>query len=238
MRRDAGLAWVLGTILVLASVIGIYLVVRDDGAALLELLGLLEHRVAEHPAQAMTVFMLIMVITTCLTLPTATLLCLSAGFLFGTATGAALSVASALGGATLTFLAIRFIAGERVREFFLRGRTESLLLLLERDAFFYLMALRIVPVAPFFAINAAGGMIRISLPRFMLATGLGLAPIMLVYASVGAGVESLVDANRVSGFELVTQPRVLLPLLALLILMGFGALARNWVRALQLKQPN
>lgn len=238
MKRDAGLAWLLGLTLVLASVIGVYLIVRDDGAAVLELLRLLEFRVAEHPVQAMVAFMLIMMITTCLTLPTATLLCLSAGFLFGTATGAALSVASALGGAVLTFLAIRFIAGERVRDFFLRGRSERVLLLLERDAFFYLMALRIVPVAPFFAINAAGGMIRISLPRFMLATGLGLAPIMLVYASVGAGVESLVDANHVSGFELITQPRVMVPLLALLILLGFGAVTRTWMRARQLKQPN
>lgn len=238
MRRDAGLAWVLGGALVLASLIGLFLIVQEDGAALLDLLGRLESRVAEHPLQAMVAFMLIMIVTTCLTLPTATLLSLSAGFLFGTATGAALSVFSALGGAVLTFLVIRFIAGERVREFFLRGRSESMLLLLERDAFFYLIALRIVPVAPFFAINAAGGMIRISLFRFMLATGLGLTPIMLVYTSVGAGVESLVDANRVNGFDLLTQPRVLFPLMALLMLIVFGALARNWMRARQLRQSS
>jgi uncharacterized membrane protein YdjX (TVP38/TMEM64 family) len=112
----------------------------------------------------------------------------------------------------------------------MRGRTGNLVQLLERDAFFYLVAFRIVPVAPFFAINAAGALLRISTQRYLLATALGLTPITLIYASVGAGLETLIEAGAVRGPRVVMQPRVLLPLLALVLVLGAGLMTRRAVR--------
>ena len=149
--------------------------------------------------------------------------------MFGVLTGTFVSIIGALGGALITFASMRFIAGERVRNFLLRGRGRSLVHLLERDAFFYLLALRVVPVAPFFAINAAGAMIRISTARFLLATALGLAPLVLVYVSVGAGLETLLEADRVDGMDVLLRPRVFLPLFALLLVLVLGILARRIV---------
>lgn len=222
--RSRGLAWGAGLAILVASVAGLIVLFRDDGQLLLIGLGRLETAIDAAPPTAMLGFVLLMTVLTCLTLPTVTVLSLSAGYLFGALPGAVLAWTGALCGATLTFLILRFIAGDRVRSLLLGGRAGRLVELLERDAFFYLVALRIVPIAPFFAINAAGAMIRVPLRRFMLATALGLIPLLTIYAHVGASVDTLVEANQIEARTILSQPRVLLPLLGLL-----GATALGWV---------
>lgn len=227
--RPTLLVWGLTALLVGATAVGAWMLSGENIDGLLALIERLEYRSESRPLATAAVFILIFALTTGLTLPTATLFCLVSGYLFGVATGSIVSMAGALGGALITFAGMRFIAGERVRNFLLRGRTRGLVQLLERDAFFYLLALRVVPVAPFFAINAAGAMIRISARRFALATALGLAPLVLVYVSVGAGLETLLEAGRVSGPEVLLRPRVFIPLLALLLVLVLGILARRIV---------
>lgn len=227
--RPTLLVWGLTALLVGATAVGAWMLSGENIEGLLALIERLEFRSEFRPLSTAAVFVLIFALTSGLTLPTATLLCLAAGYLFGVMTGSIVSMLGALGGAFITFAGMRFIAGERVRNFLLRGRTRSLVHLLERDAFFYLMALRVVPVAPFFAINAAGAMIRISTRRFLLATALGLAPLVLVYVSVGAGLETLLEGGRVNGTEVLLRPRVLVPLLALLLVLVIGVFARGMV---------
>jgi len=225
--RPTLLVWGLSALLFAASALGAWILSGENTDGLLALIERLEYRSEHRPLSTTLVFGLIFALTTGLTLPTATVLCVAAGYLFGTLVGTLVSIAGALAGALITFTGTRFVAGERVRDFLLRGRTHRLVHLLERDAFYYLMALRAVPVAPFFAINAAGAMIRISARRFLLATGLGLAPIVLIYVSVGAGLEALLEAGRVNGLEVMLRPRVLAPLLALLVLLMLGIAARR-----------
>lgn len=225
--RSTLLAWALTTLLVGASAVGAWMLTGENIDGLLSLLERLEFRSVSRPVSTAIVFCAIFALSTALTLPTASLMCVAAGYLFGTFTGTLVAMVGALSGALITFVSMRFIAGERVRTFLLRGRTHRLIRLLERDAFFYLVALRIVPVAPFFAINAAGAVIRISLYRFLLPTAIGLAPILLVYASVGAGLDTLVQAERMGGPTALLRPRILLPLLALMAVLLTGLLGRR-----------
>jgi len=227
--RPTLLVWGLTGLLLAATALGAWMLSGENIDGLLALIERLKYRSEFRPLSSAAVFAVIFAVTTGLTLPTATLLCLAAGYLFGVGSGSLVSMTGALGGALITFVGIRFIAGERVRNFLLRGRTRGLVQLLERDAFFYLLALRVVPVAPFFAINAAGAMIRISARRFALATALGLAPLVLVYVSVGASLGTLLEAGRVNGPEVLLRPRVLVPLLALLLVLVLGFLARSVV---------
>jgi len=227
--RPTLLVWGLTALLIGATAVGAWMLSGENIDGLLALIERLEYRSEYRPATTALVFALIFALTTGLTLPTATLLCLAAGYLFGVIVGSIVSMGGALGGALITFAGMRFIAGERVRNFLLRGRTKGLVHLLERDSFFYLLALRVVPVAPFFAINAAGAMIRISARRFLLATGLGLTPLVLVYVSVGAGLETLLEAGRVNGPAVLLRPRLLLPLLALLVVLVLGVMVRRIV---------
>ena len=62
---------------------------------------------------------------------------------------------------------------------------------IEEDAFFYLLSLRLIPFFPFFAVNIAPAMLKISLTTYALATLLGIAPAVYVYTSLGAGVADL-----------------------------------------------
>ena len=224
--RPTLLAWSLTVILLSASAAGAWMLSGKNVDGLLALLERLEYRSELRPLATAMVFGAIFALTTALTLPTATILSVAAGYLFGTLTGFLISMAGAMSGAMITFLGVRFVAGERVRSFLLRGRTHRLVRLLERDAFFYLIVFRVVPVAPFFAINAAGAMIRISLCRFLLPTAIGLAPIVLVYTSVGTGLDTLLQAGSIGGPEALLRPRILLPLLALLVVLLLGVVAR------------
>ena len=224
--RPTLLAWSLTVILLGASAAGAWMMSGKNVDGLLALLERLEYRSEFRPLATALIFGAIYALTTALTLPTATILSVAAGYLFGMLTGFLISMAGAMSGAMITFLGVRFAAGERIRGFLLRGRTYRLVHLLERNAFFYLIALRVVPVAPFFVINAAGAMIRISARRFALGTALGLAPILLVYASVGAGLETLIQSGRTGGPEMLLRPRILLPLLALAAALLLGMLGR------------
>ncbi|MDX1625656.1 MAG: VTT domain-containing protein [Wenzhouxiangellaceae bacterium] len=229
-RARTHLAWSAALALVAVSVVAMLALFGSDGSGFLDLVEELERRVSRAPLLTALVFVVLFALTTALTLPTATLLCVCAGYLFGTAGGTLVSLIGALGGALMTFVSVRFLARDRVREFFLRGRGERIVSLLERDAFFYLMSLRIVPVAPFFAINAAGAMIRVTLKQFVVATTLGLVPLTAIYASVGASLDVLVEARAVSGPELLLEPRVALPLLALIAVFTAGWLWRRYLR--------
>ncbi|MDT8409777.1 MAG: VTT domain-containing protein [Wenzhouxiangellaceae bacterium] len=224
--RKILMAWAVALVLVGASLVGGWLLAGESGQSWHELLGELENRSAHKPLATAALFIAAFALTTALTLPTATILCVAAGYVFGTLGGTLVSLAGALGGAMITFFSVRFLAGEKVRDFFLRGRSRHLIRLLERDSFFYLVVFRIVPVAPFFAINAAGAMIRISARRYLLATGLGLAPIVLIYSSVGAGIETVLQVGQASGPQILLQPQVFLPLLALITAVIGGMLAR------------
>ena len=201
----------------------------NDSARLFYGLNLMASWVEQTPIKTVVVFLLLFAISTAFTLPTATILTITGGFLFGPWLGSTLSVLGALLGAAITFLMVRKMAGDTVRQFFATGRLAGLVRLLERDAFFYLMSLRIVPVAPFFALNAAGALIRISLGRFLLATALGLIPILTIFANVGAGLETLVDARGV-GMSVFLQPNIMIPLLALICLIIFSAITRQWIK--------
>jgi len=223
-------AWLLMLVLVGASLFGAWMLSGENLGGLATLFERLEARSVGQPVSTALVFASIFALTTALTLPTATLLCICAGYLFGAATGTLVSLIGALGGATITFVTVRFLAGERVRDFLLRGRSQGLIHMLERDAFFYLVVFRIVPVAPFFAINAAGALIRISPHRYLLATALGLAPITLIYASVGSGLETLIESGRLRTPALLREPRIILPLAALAAVLVAGLLGRRSVQ--------
>jgi len=228
--RATLVAWLLMLALIAVSGFGAWMLSGENIDGLVTLFDRLADRSLDHPLSTALVFATIFALTTTLTLPTATLLCVCAGYLFGVVTGTLISLVGAMGGAILTFVAVRFMAGERIRDFLLRGRARRLVRVLERDAFFYLVVFRIVPVAPFFAINAAGALIRISPQRYALATAIGLVPITLVYASVGAGLETVIQAGRLRAPALLLEPRVALPLFGVAGVLVAGLIGRRVIR--------
>lgn len=173
--------------------------------------------VAAHPVAAPLIYVLAYVAVTACSLPGALVMTLTGGFLFGTLFGGLLTVVGATLGATVLFMAARTALGDA-----LRAKAGGALARLEagfrRDAFNYLLVLRLVPVFPFFIVNLAAAFLGASLGVFVVATFIGIMPGTFVYASVGAGLGSVFDAGAEPDVRLIFTWPVLGPLLGLALL--------------------
>jgi len=115
--------------------------------------------IAAHALLAPILFVLIYIGSVTLSLPQAGLLTLSGGLLFGTAVGGSLAAVGATIGAVLLFLIARSAFGESMAK---RGGASVTKLRdgLRRDGFSYLLAIRLVPIFPFWLVNLGGRAVR------------------------------------------------------------------------------
>ncbi|MBL8517356.1 MAG: FAD-dependent oxidoreductase [Betaproteobacteria bacterium] len=146
-----------------------------------------------HPWQTAGAFFVIYVLVTALSLPGAALMTLIAGALFGLATGAVIvSFASSLG-ATLAFLASRFLLRDSVQAKF-GDKLKAINAGVEKEGGFYLFTLRLVPAFPFFVINLVMGLTPIKTWTFYWVSQLGMLAGTLVFVNAGtelAKIDSL-----------------------------------------------
>lgn len=172
-----------------------------------------------HFWTALTIYMISFIVLATLALPVGSLYCLTAGYLFGIPIGSLAALICSLIAAGLSFIMVRHFTDQGLRQRLEAGRLAGLLVILERDANWYLVLLRIVPIAPFFVINAAAAITRISARHFHLATLAGLIPSTVIYASLGSGIGSILDAPDLMGPEILLRPEVGLPIVALAALI-------------------
>lgn len=171
--------------------------------------------VAGHRLTAPFAYVLAYIVAVALSVPGGIWLTIGGGFLFGTVAGGLYAVIGATAGATVLFLAARTAFGN-----VLRARAGSALERMEegfrRDAFNYLLVLRLVPLFPFFLVNLVPAFLGVRLRTYVGATALGIIPATFVFASVGNGLGAVFDAGG-DRPHLLTAP-VLLPLLGLALL--------------------
>jgi uncharacterized membrane protein YdjX (TVP38/TMEM64 family) len=166
-----------------------------------------------------------------LSVPGATIMTLAGGFLFGVPFGATLTVGGATLGATALFLIARTAFGDLLRQRagpFLARMSEGF----SKNAFNYLLFLRLVPAFPFFAVNLAPALLGMRLTPFIVATALGIIPGTLVYTSFGAGLGRIFDAGGEVDWKDVFSPT----LIAALIGLGLLALLPVIVKRFQEKR--
>jgi uncharacterized membrane protein YdjX (TVP38/TMEM64 family) len=178
--------------------------------------------VARNYFAAIAIFMGIYAIAVASSIPGASFLTLSAGFLFGTWVGGAAAWIAATIGATLIFLAARTAFGD-----VLRARAGGWLAKLgdgfRANAFNYLLVLRLTPIAPFFVVNLAPAFFNVNLRDYVLATLIGMIPGAFVYASVGAGLRAALETGAAANPSeaaraILLSPAVFGPILALIAL--------------------
>ena len=141
-----------------------------------------------YPIEAALLFFAFYVTITGLSLPGATVMTLIAGALFGIVWGTVIVSFAASLGATLSFLASRFLLRDWVRARF-GDKLTALDAGVARDGPFYLFALRLVPAFPFFAINLAMGLTAMRVRTFYWVSQIGMlaGTIVYVYAGVQLG---------------------------------------------------
>ncbi|MEO0871240.1 MAG: TVP38/TMEM64 family protein, partial [Pseudomonadota bacterium] len=156
----------------------------------------------DNPAIVLAVFFAIYVAVTAASLPGAAIMTLAAGALFGLVTGTILvSFASTLG-ATLAFLASRYVLRDTMESRF-GERLKGINAGLERDGAFYLFTLRMIPAVPFFVINLVFGLTRIKTWTFAWVSQVGMLLGTIVYVNAGT---QLAQIDSLSG---IASPEVL-----------------------------
>jgi len=198
--------------------LGLFLALRLDRyvsfAALKEHRTLLLDLVDRHFAVSAAAFTLIYMVSVAFSLPIATLLTVSAGFLFGTWVGMILSDIGATAGGVILFLAAKSAFGD-----ILRRRAGPWLARMQKgfqdNAFYYLLMLRLIPVFPLFVVNLVPAFLGIRLRDYVLATLIGIVPGSFVFASVGAGLGSVFDAGGEFSAKGILTPQVIVALLGL-----------------------
>ncbi|HRF73687.1 MAG TPA: FAD-dependent oxidoreductase [Accumulibacter sp.] len=148
---------------------------------------------AEQPLKAALAFFVAYVLVTGLSLPGAAVMTLVGGAAFGLFWGLVLvSFASSLG-ATLAFLASRFLLRDWVQKRF-GDRLRAINAGVDKEGGWYLFTLRLVPVFPFFVINLLMGLTPLKTRTFYWVSQLGMLAGTLVYVNAGtqlAKIDSL-----------------------------------------------
>jgi uncharacterized membrane protein YdjX (TVP38/TMEM64 family) len=167
-----------------------------------------------YPVATMLAFMAAYVIVVTLSVPGAVWMTIIAGFLFGPAAGTVLVVIAATAGACIVFLAARYALADLLRDR-ASGAIARMQAGFRRDAFSYLLFLRLVPLFPFWLVNLVPAFLDVRLATFALATLIGIIPGSLVYVLVGNGVGSILDAGGTPDLHTLCHPTVLVPILGL-----------------------
>jgi uncharacterized membrane protein YdjX (TVP38/TMEM64 family) len=170
------------------------------------------------PLTILAAYFLIYVLATAVSFPGAAVLTLAGGALFGVVTGTVVvSFASSIG-ATLAFLASRYLLGDWVQAKF-GDRLAAFNDGIERDGAFYLFSLRLVPVFPFFLINLVMGLTKIRTLTYYWVSQVGMLLGTIVYVNAGTQLASIKSLKDI----------VSLPLLLSFAALGLLPLAGKWI---------
>ncbi len=144
----------------------------------------------DNPALVIGLFFLAYVAVTAASLPGAAVMTLAAGALFGVVTGTILVSFASTIGATLAFLASRYVLRDTIESKFgqrLKTMNEGL----ERDGPFYLFTIRMIPLFPFFVVNLMMGLTRIKTWTYAWVSQIGMLLGTIVYVNAGTQLAQL-----------------------------------------------
>jgi uncharacterized membrane protein YdjX (TVP38/TMEM64 family) len=160
------------------------------------------------------------VVQTACSLPGATIMTLLGGFLFGSVLGMLYVNVGATTGATLAFLAARYVFQSWVQRKF-GDRLDALQAGFAKNGFAYLLTLRLIPLFPFFLVNLLSGLTQVRTRTYVAATALGIIPGSFVYTFAGS------QLGNINSLSEIASPRVVLALTFLGLLAFSSALYRH-----------
>ena len=176
-----------------------------------------------NPAQVIAGFFLVYVAVAAASLPGAAVMTLAAGALFGVLVGTIIvSFASTLG-ATLAFLASRYVLRDGIEARF-GERLRTVNQGLESDGAFYLFTIRMIPLFPFFVVNLVMGLTRIGTWTFAWVSQIGMLLGTIVYVNAGT------QLARIDSLSGIASPAVLASFALLGIAPWFAKAIIGWIK--------
>ncbi len=159
-------------------------------------------------AAAVAIFIGTYILVAGLSLPGAVILTLAGGFVFGAGLATLFINIGATTGATLAFLTARYVLRDAVEQRF-GARLGPFQEGFAKNAFSYLLTLRLIPLFPFFVVNLVSGLTHVSVGIYVAATAIGIIPGSFVYAYAGRqlgtinSLKEIVSPNVIGAFVLL-----------------------------------
>jgi uncharacterized membrane protein YdjX (TVP38/TMEM64 family) len=150
-----------------------------------------------HPVQSALIYWAGYSGAVALSVPGSLVFSVLGGIAFGWVLGAPLALLAGLTGGSIFFLVARAAGAGWVAE---RAgpRLSRLIGGFRRDAFQYLLSLRLVPLVPFWIVNTGAALAGIPFRVFLLGTVIGAAPSTLALSMAGTGIDSVVAEQGIS----------------------------------------
>lgn len=157
---------------------------------------------AQNTVLTLSIFFIIYVVSTALSLPGATVLTLAAGALFGLVTGTLIVSFASTIGATLAFLSSRFLLRGYVEKKF-KKYIDPINQGIEKDGAFYLFTLRLIPIFPFFVINLVMGITKLNTLKYFIVSQIGMLAGTIVYVNAGLQLGNIDSLSGILSFKLM-----------------------------------
>jgi len=161
-----------------------------------------------HFVASIVIAFVVYVAATAFSVPGALVLSLTMGFLFGRWLGTILVVIAATIGATLVFLAARYLFADAARRR-MGALGEKINAGFTENALNYLLFLRLVPLFPFFLVNLAPAFTTIGVRTFVIGTLIGIIPGSFVFVNLGQtlgridSLSGLLSTETIAAFVLL-----------------------------------
>jgi uncharacterized membrane protein YdjX (TVP38/TMEM64 family) len=160
--------------------------------------------VSRNFALASLCYVVLYIVIVTLSLPGALIVTLGGGLLFGAVWGTVLTVLAATTGAALIFLFAQVIFGKDALEK-LGPQASALGANIRKNAWSYLLVLRLVPLFPFFLVNLIPAFVGVGFKTYLLTTFFGIIPGTAVFSAAGAGLDSiLANGGKISVNSILT----------------------------------
>ncbi|MBF2719716.1 FAD-dependent oxidoreductase [Psychrobacter sp. NG254] len=159
---------------------------------------------AQSPLLIIGGFFLLYVVVTALSLPGAAILTLAAGALFGLVQGLLVASFASSIGATIAFLASRYLLRDTIKQRF-PERLAAIDAGVEKEGGFYLFTLRLVPIFPFFLINLLMGVTSIKTWTYYWVSQIGMLAGTFVFVNAGTQLAQIDSLSGILSFNLIVS---------------------------------
>ena len=184
--------------------------------------------VADNLLFALAAFFALYTIAVAFSLPIASPLTLAGGAVLGYIAAPVIILAATLG-ALILFLAARGAFADALAKRcgpFMAKISEGF----QDQPFFWLLALRLIPLAPFWAVNIAPALLGMRTSSYVAATLIGIAPGTTVYVTVGRGFDAVLAAGKAPDLSTLGDIRIIAPLVGLGVLALIPIVAKIFLK--------
>ena len=150
------------------------------------------------------------------------------GFIFGKWIGTILIVFGLSIGATILYVSANYLFKDLIEKKF-SSKFSNLTEKFKKNEFIFFLIYRFVGGIPFFISNILPTLFNVKIINFFLGSVIGMTPQLFIGASLGAGLNKIIENNQElpSIFDVILTPDIYLPVIGLIILVLIGIIIRK-----------